>query len=195
MKVMIELILIFSAFAGIFFGILGFLIHKWWFKPQNNPDKALVFITGIDKPCKAHKIYSSVGGIAYAYWFQGQERVVIVPESYKCEYHYYRRVIYLDSLYHLIAVPTAKDMPLSNKSKNELIGEIISSKVGADAIHEIRSKSHQGAIIIIAVIVAIAAGAIGYALHRVPPPKVINQPQVTVNQTSPVTIISQGETK
>lgn len=174
------MIILFTLLTGIIFGIIGFLIKTWWFKPQNNPNLATIYVEGISKPYKAFLAYSSSSGSLYVY--NHASTFVVVPSSYRISYHNYRRDIWLDRSDNLIAIPIGNDKNPPNQAKNELLQELFESHIGSEAIHAIKSKSQVSMLmIIVIVVVVIFAGVGGYALHK---PKTIIQ-EVPTTQTMP----------
>src|SRR3972149_5628048 len=183
------IILLFSLFTAILFGVGGYLISHWWFKPKNNPDVARIYVEGIDKPFIGKLSFASQKGTLYI--FRKGLSSVIVPQDYGYDYHYYKRTIYLDSLYNLIAIPRGDKKPLTSNAKNELIQELVTSHIGAEAIHAIKSRSSMSiTLIIVAIIIAIGAGVVGYAIHK---PTTITQSIPAISQ--PQNIPQSGEIK
>jgi len=192
------IIIIFSIFTGLLFGIGGFLIHKWWFKPYNDFKKALIFVENIPQPYKATMLYTSSRGTLYLY-HKGKNSI-FVPSAYRVTFHHYRRMLYLDRSDTLVAIPFGTDTKPSDTAKNELIQELVTSHIGAEAIHAIKGKSGVGmAIIVVALIVAVASGAIGYALHKptAPPPTTLpsatEQPAATQPEKTGIILESSGK--
>src|SRR3990172_8296561 len=180
------IILLFSLFTSILFGVGGYLISHWWFKPKNNPDIARIYVEGIDKPFIGKLAFASQKGTLYI--FHKGLSSVIVPEDYGFDYHYYKRTIYLDSLHNLIDIPKGDNKPLTSNAKNELIQELVTSHIGAEAVHAIKSRSSMSmTLIIVAIIIAIGAGVVGYAIHK---PTTITQSTPAISQP-----VGSGEIK
>lgn len=179
------------------FGLIGFGISHIWFKPQNNPEKCIVFVAGIDKPFKGH--IKRINKDSITYFYNHDKKFVLVPNNYQTDYHYYRRTIYLDSLGQIIATPRLKDKTLTDDEKYDVVYEALTSDIGYGAIRAIQnpnSKNLIGVVIIVAVIVALVAGGMGYFIpHK---PKIIEKPVTTENTTKiqelpPSNIIIGGE--
>ena len=188
-------IIIFVLFVSLFFGIGGFLLSHWFFKPSNNPNVARIYVEGISKPYIGRLKFTSRKGSVFIY---NQDKVIFVPASYETRFHYYKRLLWLDSSKNLITLPQGDDKPATPNEKNELIEELVQSNIGASAIREIKERSSFSLVmIIVIVIIAIAAGVGGYALRR---PTVITQPvaisQPTQSQPQPtITIEGSGQSK
>ena len=160
---MIAAIIILTLLVAILFAITGFLLSHWFFKPKNNPNRARIYVDGIDRPYEANLAYQSQNGACYT--FQKGNTFVFVPASYKIEYHYYKRTIYLDRLGNLVAIPKGEDRPLTSNAKDELIKELVQSHIGAEAVKAIKGPSTFGMTIIFIIIgVLVIGGAIGFAI-------------------------------
>jgi len=174
-------ILVFTLLTSIVFGLGGFLIHHWFFKPSNKPDRARIYIDGVSKPYEGFLIHTSKTGSIFSY-AKGRKKV-FVPASYKVEYHYLKRTIWLDSNGSLVALPSSQDKPLTNNDKDSLIQELVESKIGFDAVRAIKARnSFSMLIIIVAIIVAIFAGVVGYAIKRPDTQPLPNQQPATSEQ-------------
>lgn len=172
---MIATIIILTFLVAILFALIGFLVSHWFVKPKNNPEKARIYVEGIDRPYEATLAYSSQNGDCYTY--QKNQTFVFVPRAYKVDFHYYKRTIYLDRLGALIAIPQGDGKPLGNSAKEELIKELNQSHIGSEAIKAIKGKSTFGmTIILIILAVALIAGAIGYAISMSVNKTKVNQP-------------------
>ena len=173
------IILIFTLLTGVIFGFGGFLLHLWFFKPSNNPNKARIYLEGVNKPYEGFLIHTSRNGSIYNY---DKVKKVFVPSSYKVEYHYFKRLIWLDKNGSLIALPVSQDKPLTTNDRNDLIRELVESKIGAEAVRSIKARSSTSMlIVIVAIIVAIFAGVIGFAIAK----------NITSRQSQPVPVSSQ----
>lgn len=140
------LLWIFLAVLVVAVLVLTYLLGRWSIKDDFT--KAVVFIkTGrsISKPIKA--ILSgkpTKAGASYAY----NHNRIFVPSSYAEHYHRNKRILFLNRVGQLIASPFADDKALSSGEKNELIYELVSSKIGADAMKALKGKSMTSVMII-----------------------------------------------
>src|SRR3990172_6156293 len=147
-------VLLFSLLTSILFGIGGFLLSHWLFKPKNNPSQARIYVEGIDRPFLARREIVSEKGSMFIY--NKRKKSVFVPASYQVRYHYYKRLLWLDRDDRLIALPVGEDKLITSNAKNELIEELVQSHIGAEAISAIKSRSRINmTLIIIAIVIAI----------------------------------------
>lgn len=186
-------LIIFTVLTSILFGVGGFLISHWWFKPKNNPKLATIFIEDIQKPYKARETKVSKKGSEFTYAWG--KKVIFVPKEYRVRFHNYRRDIFLDREDNLIAIPIGDDKRLTDNAKNDLIKEIVTSNIGAEAIRAIKSKKSMSMTAIIFIVAGILiAGVIGYMVHK---PTVITQtvPSANVTQSNNPTLPTMGDVK
>ena len=194
------IIVIFTLLTSLLFGIGGFLVNKWWFKPKNNPELATIFVEDIQKPYKAKLFISSAKGAMFIY--DKGKKSIFVPADYKVSYHNYRRDLFLDRSDNLIALPIGNNKMPSDDAKNKLIQELVTSNIGAEAVHAVKSRSAMSmTLIIVAVIIAIGGGIVGFAVAKQsikPPitPAPISQPVTpAIPQSGEIKIIGTGEVK
>jgi len=171
------LIILLWAFSIVFlFGLIliTFLIGRSTIK--DNPDKALIYVRNglhVDKPIKAIRKGKSNRGVSYKYG----KNTVFVPSTYAEVYHHNRRMVFLNKIGQVIALPFSVDVTLNSDEKSDLIYELIESHIGADSIRALKGKSNLS--IIMVALIAFAIGAI--AVYG------ILQFQSTMNQKAPVT--------
>lgn len=136
--------------------IITYLLGR--FSIKDNPQKALVFVkTGrhISNPFKANmKGKPSRKGTRYKYG----DNIVLVPTSYGDYYYRNKRLIYINRVGQIVALPFDDDTKLADDEKNELIYELVESHIGADAMREL--KGHSAMNVIIIAVVSFILGAI-----------------------------------
>lgn len=161
----LELLLwiIFWVFVSIFLIVLLVIVYFYGKRStRNNPDSAWVFIkTGLNlsKPIKAKKDVTTNKGTMFIY----KGGVIAIPTTYKEYYLVGRRVIFVNHKGQLIATPLIDDVELSSSEKEDLIYELVTSKIGEEGIKAVRGTNKTNIIIVavIAFIVGIIA-VVGY---------------------------------
>lgn len=133
----------------IAFLLLIFLFGRHTVK--DNPTKALIFLkTGkhINSPMVGKLAGKPTkSGSRYTYG----KNTIFVPAGYGDNYYKNKRMIFINRLGQLIASPFDGDISLSDDEKNELIYDLVSSKIGSDSIKALQGFGKMN-IIIIAVV-------------------------------------------
>lgn len=169
----------------ILFGMIGtaFLYGKSTIK--DNPHKAYVFVkTGrhISKPIKAEMIDKPTReGCIFKY---SRDKIITVPTGYQDLYIANRRMIFVNHIGELIALPFKGDVKLSEDERSSLIYEICASHVGSDAMRFLKGKNTAN--IIIVAIIAFVIGAIavyGFINFQ----EVMSERQAKIEQQKPST--------
>ena len=175
-------LIILWALALILFGsvvFVTFLLGRH--TVRNNPKRAYIFVKNgsnvesphlgiLDEKCKR--------GVYYGY---GKNKVM-VPSSYEEVYYRNRRLIFINHIGKLIAIPFDKDESLDKEASENLIYELCASHIGADSIRAL--KGTKTANVIIIAIIAFVLGAIivfGFTQYQ----KATIQPQSIIEIPKP----------
>lgn len=160
------LILLWSLIGILFVAvlILAFIYGRSTIK--DHPDQALVLVkTGrhVAKPVKARLVVSSKQGTAYKY--DSIKKVVIIPAGYDDIFCRGLRLVFVNRIGQLIASPFDKEdkkifNEMSSVERENLIYDIIESKVGADGMKALKGTSKANTLIIAIVAFAIGAAAV-----------------------------------
>jgi len=183
------LIIILWFFAIVLFAgtmLVVFLIGRGTVK--NNPKKAYIFIKNglnVEPPIKG-SLSGKPTKKGHKYIYNGG--FVMVPSKYKQVFYKNRRMLFIDKLGQLIALPFDNDTVLDNIQSEELILELIGSHIGSDAIRALRGKQTTSIIIVALIAFALGAiivfGATQYMKTRTP----VKQTTTTQQQNKPVPI-------
>lgn len=151
----LALIILWSLSIILFLGtcITIFIIGRRSIK--DNPNEALIFVkTGlhISKPIKAKKTDTSKIGSIFSYG----KKIVLIPSSYGEHYHKNKRLIFISREGQLVASPFDTNITLLEDEKENLIYELVSGHIGADAM-----KALKGSKTINVIIIAVVAFAFG----------------------------------
>lgn len=149
--------------------ILAFIYGRSTIK--DHPNKALILMkTGrhISKPFKAKLVVSSKKGTAYKY--DSVKKVVIIPVDYDDVFYRGLRLVFVNRIGQLIASPFDKEDKkvfdkMSDVEREDLIYDIIESKVGADGMKALKGTKTAN-IIIIAIVAFIVGGAAVFLFNQ-----------------------------
>lgn len=143
----------FILFGGLLF--VTFILGRS--TKKNNPNKAYIFIKNglnVEKPLKGqlHEIVKT--GISYKY---GENKTIIVPKKYGEAYYCNRRMLLINHIGQLIALPFKGDNELTDDEKVNLIYAICESHVGSDGMKALKGKSQVNIIVVAVISVIIGA--------------------------------------
>lgn len=166
-------------FAGVF--ILTYISGK--LSVKNNPNKALVLLdTGSNiRTFKADIVARGGKGALYKFG----EKITMLPKTYAEKYYKGRRLVFLNTANQLVSTPFGDDIALAKEERENLIYELVESKIGADSIRALKGKSTKG-ILLIAVIAFIVGCVIMFGFNYMQdlskaqqptPPNQTQQPQ------------------
>lgn len=125
---------------------------------KNDPNKALILVkNGLNVyPIKGNQTEITKKGVCYRY---KKDKFVFMPKQYSEVFLNCRRLIFLSRIGQLIASPFANDIPLTEEENSNLIYEMCSTHIGADAMKALKGKGNAGIILI-----AIIAFVIGMSI-------------------------------
>ena len=159
MTIQTLVLIILILFGIVLFGGLIFVIYLLGKRSiKNNPNKALIFIkngNNVEKPLKGCFHEESKEGVSYKY---GNGKTILIPISYGEVYCMNKRMVFINHIGQLIALPFDKDTHIGSIKSANLIYEICASHVGADGMRALKGKST--ASIILVALVAFALGAV-----------------------------------
>lgn len=124
---------------------------------RNNPKKASIFIkngSNIELPEIGRLHEKTKEGCSYKYG----ENIVMIPQKYEEVYYRNKRMVFVNHIGKLIALPFDKDIALDNEKSENLIYELCSTHIGADSIRALKGTKTVNVIII--ALIAFALGAI-----------------------------------
>lgn len=147
---------------GIFWGMvllsLSFIFTYYYGKKRvkNNPENATILIEHGHEVIvqKAKLNLVSKTGSRYIY----NNKSVLVPVKYKVRYIKNRRLLFLNKIGQIIATPFDIEEKLSDTEREELIYELMESKIGTDVVKAIKGGKAGNAIILI--VIAFIVGVI-----------------------------------
>jgi hypothetical protein len=157
---------------------------------EKNPDKCYIFPYvehTLNKPIKGSKAEKTDNGIRYKY----KRKLIDVPITYPIIWFKKRRIFFIDINNDLI---TRFDNPLrgfklTSGDKDDLQFELGTSNLITQAIRAFKGKN-DAMLMIIAIIIFIVGGIIGYGVCKVTTqPKTIIQQQIIPPAQSPIQIV------
>lgn len=178
-------------FVIIFFGILfvaGLFIATWFIsknRVKNKPENAVILKKNGQEIIAYKGIMDGLPSKKCIKYKYNKDRFVLVPNEYTIEYIKNRRLIFIGRDGQVISQPFEKTQSLTASEREKLIYEFIESKIGGDAIREIKGKSTVNVIMI--AVIGFAVGVACVFIFNFVSDKYMNkEPNITTENEKPV---------